>query len=112
MSFNPFRKIRVAVGSPITDKQINAVQDNIEIALKPLLNRDQLDSNIIKNISLVPGIVNKVPHTLGRVLQGWIIIRNHGINTAVVDLQDTNTSQHLLLNLAVSEACVVDLLVF
>ena len=112
MSFSPFRKIRVPPNANPTAKQINDNIDNTAAAFQQILGKDQLDSSIITNISLVPGIVNSVSHTLGRKLQGWIVIRNHGIATNIIDLQDTNNSPNLLLNLFVSEACMVDLLVF
>lgn len=112
MSFVPFRKIRVPPNTQITDKQINAVQDNIALALQPLLNEDQLDSILLKNITLTAGIVNTVAHGLGRPLQGWYVVRNHGSNIPITDLQDTATSPKLLLYLTVQQNCVVDLLVF
>ena len=112
MSFSPFRKIKVPPNDTPTAKQINDNIDNTAAAFQQILGKDQLDSSIVSNIKLVPGIVNSVPHTLGRNLTGWIVIRNHGIATNIIDLQDTNKSPNLLLNLVVSVKCMVDLLVF
>lgn len=112
MSFKPFRKIRVPPNTQVDDKQINAVQDNISLALSPLLNKDQLDSSILTNVSLLPGIVNTVPHGLGRVLRGWMVVRNHAASIPISDMQDTGGSPKLLLYLTVPSACTVDLLVF
>lgn len=112
MAFSPFKKIRVPPNTNITDKQINAVQDNISFAVSQVLGKDQLDSILITNVVLVPGIVNKVSHTLGRSLNGWYVVRNHGQSVPIIDQQDTNKAANLLLYLTVPTKCMVDLIVF
>ncbi len=112
MSFKPFRKIRVAPNEPITPKNINDVQDNISEAISQMLNKDQLDSTVIKNINLQPGIINKIPHNLGRNLIGYIVTRTHNGYAFLQDFQDTNPSPNLLLYLQVPAQCTIDLLVF
>jgi hypothetical protein len=112
MAFVPFRKIRVDTSSTPSAKTVNDVQDNIASAFQQVLGKDQLDSSVLTNITLNPGTINKIPHTLGRALTGWIVIRNHGISTPITDNQDNNKSPNLLLYLSVSTYCVVDLLVF
>ena len=113
MAFFPFRKIRITPTDTPTSKQINDIQDNIGNAIQQLLGKDQLDSAIIKNVSLAAGVTNSVAHKLGRPLTGWIIIRNHGgYAVGITDLQDTNKSPQLYLQLTTPAPCVVDLLVF
>lgn len=112
MAFNPFRKIRVSPDQEITSKHINDVQDNVAVALGQVLGKDCLDLKLLKNVILLPGITNMVDHGLGRVLDGWMVVRNHGGYAILTDLQDTNQSQHLLLYLTTPATVMVDLLVF
>lgn len=112
MAFKPFKKINVNNNETISPKHINAVQDNISQALGQLLGKDQLDNQVLTNITLLPAITNKVPHQLGRRLSGWIVVRNHGGYSMLTDLQDTNASPHLLLYLYTPALVVVDLFVF
>ncbi len=112
MSFKPFKQIKVPPNSEITEKQINAVQSNIAEALAQILGKDQLDSKILQNIQLNPGVINKVAHGLNRNLNGWIVIRNHGGYSLLTDMQDNNQSPHLLLYLTTPVFVMVDLLVF
>jgi hypothetical protein len=112
VAFNQFRKIKVAPDVAITEKHINTVQDNVETSLKQVLGKDILDRRLLKNIVLLPGITNIVPHTLGRDLQGFNVVRNHGGYSLLTDLQDTNKSPHLTLLLTTPVRVVVDLEVF
>lgn len=113
MAFKAFKKMRLATGDQVVEDDFNILQDNVEQAFSQLLNKDQLDTRVIKNVLLKPDITNKIPHTLGRALQGFIIVRNHGQYSHLIrDLQDTNPSPHLLLYLTTEILLTVDLLVF
>ena len=112
MAFKPYRKIRVPPEGVVTSKHINDVQDAVGEALGQLLGKDALDVVLLKNIKLLPGIINTVAHGLGRVLDGWIVVRNHGSYAILTDKQDDNPSPNLLLYLTTPNAVVVDLLVF
>lgn len=112
MAFKPFRKVKVPPDEPVTEKHINTVQDNVAEALGQLLGKDALDSKLLKDITLLPGITNKVSHGLGRKLQGYIVVRNHGGYAVLTDQQDTNPSTNLLLYLTTPALVKVDLLVF
>lgn len=112
MSFKNFREIRFAPNSPITEKHINDVQRNIFTCLSQITNKDQLDSALIKNVVLLPGINNIVNHTLGRTLQGWHVVRTHGSYNMVYDNQDNNPAQNLTLWLLTPVQILVDLIVF
>jgi len=112
MAFHPFKKKKVSLGETPTADDFNTAQDYIESALAQLLGKDTLDQVLIKNVLLLPGIINKVPHKLGRVLNGYTPVRNHGGYAILTDLQDTNPSPHLLLYLTTPVQVTVDLLVF
>jgi hypothetical protein len=48
---------------------------------------------LISDIKLTPSGINYVNHGLGRMLQGWQVVRTHGTGTAIQvwDVQDANT---------------------
>ena len=54
---------------------------------------------------------NTINHMLGRILQGWIIVRNNAAVT-FYDLQTTNQQTSSTLVLHASGACIVNILVF
>ena len=112
MSFKPFKQIRLAPNVTVTDKNINDVQNNIAQCLNQITNKDQLDSVIIKNIVLFPGVVNNVSHNLSRTLQGWYVVRTHGSYNQVWDNQDANPSPNLTVWLLTPIQVTVDLLCF
>lgn len=130
MSFKPFKQIRVqpmptnsstdpqtqitALQKQVTEltKALNQFQSNASEAFGQVLGKDSLDVAIVKNVSLVPGVINKVSHTLGRNLQGWKITRTHGSYAVITDVQDLNNSPNLLLYLTTPVAVTVDLEVF
>jgi hypothetical protein len=111
MAFHPFKKIRVAPGEPVTDKQINATQDNISEAISQLLGKDQLDSILLKNIVIVPGL-NKIAHTLGRPIQGWHAVRPRQGYALLWEDAINNQSPNLYVYIYSAAACQVDLIVF
>lgn len=112
MAFKQLKIIQLSANETVTSKHINTVQSNIANALTQVLGKDQLDSIIVKNVQLLPGIVNSVQHGLGRQLSGYIVIRNHGGYSVLTDKQDINKSPELLLYLTTPAYCVVDLLIF
>jgi hypothetical protein len=113
MAFHQFRQIKVPPNEEVTSKNINDVQNNIAQAISQILGKDQLDSNIITNFLLLENITNHVPHGLGRKLQGFYIIRNHGGYSHLVrDLQDLNLSPNLTLDLTTEIQITVDILCF
>ena len=111
MAFNPFRKIRVPPEEELTAKHINTVQDNLSIALGQLLGKDILDLKLLKNVKLIEG-TNYISHGLGRILNGWYVVRAHDSNPILFDMQDTNDSPQLILVLSSELTTTVDLIVF
>jgi len=71
---NAFRKIRVK------DKDLEQVQSNIANTIAPVLRSLIVDGVLVKDIELVNG-VNRVNHTLGRPLEGWIIVDRNSAAT-------------------------------
>jgi hypothetical protein len=111
MSFKQFRKIRLTEDLSLKDliKAVNNLQDNILEAITQIVNKDQLDRLMLKNIVLYPNKVNVVSHKLGRELQGYSVCRNHGGYSWLTDTQDTNLSPHLTLLLTTPTQCTIDL---
>ena len=111
MAFKPFRTIRVDANAQPTSKNINDLQLNIEQSISQVLGNDQLDSVIIKNIQLEPGL-NKVSHTLSRNIQGWKVIRPRQGYALLWEDAVGNPSPNLLIYMYSAAACLIDLEVF
>lgn len=107
IAFKPFKQIKVPPGANPTAKDINDVQFNIGQALGQLLGKDQLDVAVVQNISLKSGL-NKVSHTLGRNLNGWIVVRpRQGYAWLWEDIEG-NPSPNLLAYIYSAAPCTVD----
>lgn len=78
--------------------------------LNPIVSNPANNSLILKNQSLTTG-ANVINHKLGRILQGWIIVRQRAL-ASVYDTQDTNQMPQLTLNLVSSANVTVDIEVF
>lgn len=87
----------------------NSLISNLNHIFTALLKKVQLDSVILTN-QTISGVTT-LPHTLGRTLSGWQIIRQRSPGL-IWDNQDTNTDPGTYLVLKSTEAVVVDLLVF
>ena len=99
MSFRKFIKIITASGN----SDFNRLQDNIQESLQPIIEKIQLDSNIIQNISLTQGIVNNVPHLLNR-----IPIKFHHTAYAQVDIWYAQKPDTKFIYLLCSANTVID----
>jgi len=100
------------------DRVLNMVQDNISKVLNPVLKNPILDGQILTKISLVVGL-NVIPHGLGRTLVGWYFVRvrfgtyqQNYVWNGVYDLQDSNPTPQLNLQLMSVAPVVVDIAVF
>lgn len=106
MAFQRFQKVNS------DDRVLNQVQDNIERSLAPIIRNTALDFQIVEGVLLVNGLLNKIPHGLGRPLMGWTTVRLRG-QAIVWDDQDLNTgASHLYLYLRTTAVVTVDLKVF
>lgn len=104
-SLNPIEKIKT------TDSDLSAVQDNIVRSLSSLLVKEILDGQILKNISLASGSINKVSHLLSRPVTGYIVIKKNA-NATIWDSESSNAQKDLFLTLNTSANCTVSLWVF
>ena len=95
----------------LQERPLQQLQDNVDIALNQVVNRELLDGQILQNISLSASGVNEIEHKLGRELLGWMVVRSRAQST-VWDNQDDNVRQSATLLLNASADVVVDLWVF
>ncbi len=91
-------------------RDLNQVQNNLATAINPLLNNPLLNGTFLTNVSLGIG-TNVIKHGLNRTLQGWIITLNSGAST-FYDLQSSNPTPQLTLELVSSAAVTVNIYVF
>ena len=93
------------------DKDLAKLQENVKVALTPVLNSSIIDGNIIRNVKLEPTKRNEVLHRLDREPLGYVIIRKRS-DSRIWDLQDTNTSPRQTFTLACSHEVNVDIWFF
>lgn len=93
-----------------TIQDLSLLQTKWKSVLDVLLSRPSLDCSILSNITLVTGS-NTINHELGRVLQGWRIVRLRS-PAAINDTQDSNPQPRLTLMLTSSANVVADIEVF
>lgn len=92
----------------IKDQTVSLLQDSLINFFKQFYQKPQLDSLLLRNVSLSSG-TNFVPHTLGRVYTGWKII---DINANVSIWRSSIQNNDKFLTLDASGACTVSIEVF
>jgi hypothetical protein len=92
------------------DQSFTLLQTNWSAQLNPLLAAPSNNSIILKNVSLTTGS-NTINTTLGRTLQGWVIVRQRAA-ASIHDNQDNNPNPTLTLVLISSANVVCDIEVF
>jgi hypothetical protein len=92
-------------------RSYNSLITNLTQIFTSLLQKVQLDSVILQSIPLNAGSVTIIPHTLGRTLSGWQIVRLRGL-AVIYDSQDQNPNPQTYLQLVSTDPVVVDILVF
>jgi hypothetical protein len=85
-------------------------QDRWASQLDPVIASAPNNSNILKNVVLAIGS-NVINHKLGRVLQGWQLVRIRAAAT-IYDNQDSNQTPDLTLILVSNAVVTIDLEVF
>ena len=115
MSLPQFTVQQVSSGNQTTTpalvRVLNSLIQNLSSIFSSLLQQVQLDSIVLSNTAVNTGI-NLIPHTLGRTLTGWQVIRQNAVAN-FYDQQTTttyNTGTYLVL--VSSAPCVISLLVF
>ncbi len=79
--------------------------------LNPLLASPLATPTLLKSVALVTGQTNTINHLLGKVLTGYLVIRQRAQAT-IWDSQDSNPLPSKTLQLLCSANVTVDLLVF
>jgi len=93
------------------DPLLQRLQDAIAASFQQFEKLPQLDSVIIKDITLASGIDNQVEHKLGRSIQGWQIIRKDA-NANVWESATANTTPSSTIILRSSATVKVSFLFF
>lgn len=93
------------------EPKLERFQQNVDEALRPLIQANILDGRLLRSVSLITGQANLVEHKLGRAPQGWLVIRSRAQAT-VWDLQDSNELPSKTLDLRCSANVTVDLWIF
>lgn len=105
MSIKKFNRIRTE------DDNADRIQDNIERFSRQFLDKEIIDGILLKDIDLVSASTNELNHSLGREIQGWIVVRQRA-SAIIWDDQDNNSRPELTLRLNTSADVTVDLWVF
>ena len=69
------------------DPDLLKVQENVEQAIKPLLQSIVVSGQVLKSVTVSAGSNNLVEHGLGREIQGYIVIKRSA-NSTVFDKPD------------------------
>lgn len=105
MSISPLRKVRS------DDDTIRQLQGAVDLVFQELLKKQLIDGNFFEDVELTMGIVNLVPHKLGKEAQGYIVVKRDA-NATIWDSESTNEMKNSFLNLRTSADCVISLWVF
>lgn len=84
---------------------------SIDTALQSIQIKEILAGNLIKNVVLATGVVNKISHGLQYAVSGWIVVKSNAQAT-LWDNESSNTQKEQLLFLRTSAAVTVTLWVF
>lgn len=92
------------------DQDFQLMQSRWATIINPLLGNPSLNTSILKNVALKAGS-NVIAHKLGRVLQGWRIVRQRQA-ASIYDNQDAQQLPQFNLTLVTDNPVVVDLEIF
>ena len=105
MALRAFKKLK------IEDRATEKFQDNVEVSLNAVLNKEILDGILIQNVSILTGVTNVINHKLDRIPLGYLIIRKRA-DSRIWDLQDANNNKTKTLSLVCSADVTIDIWVF
>lgn len=91
------------------DQALQQLQSRWSSILDPIIDLPINSAVILRNVVLSSSAV--ISHTLGRRLQGWVVIRQRG-DATIYDRQDVNPNPDKTLLLTASSGISVDLLCF
>jgi|TARA_Y100000310_G_scaffold10507_1_gene11203 hypothetical protein len=92
------------------DGGLERVQNSLENSFRSIQSCLLLDGHLLRDINLAVGD-NTVAHKLGRILQGWLIVRKSG-PIVIYDKQAENANTGQVLTLNATIAGTVSLWVF
>lgn len=95
----------------LKDPESQKLQQNVENAIEPIIRKEIIDGVLIKDVCLRAGISNEVKHALGRIPQGWIVVRKRA-DARIWDIQDHNRNPSKTLALTCSHDVKIDLWIF
>lgn len=103
--------LHYASGSLATSYDLLRAQTVVGAPLNALLRKPHMDSQLIENVALTPGVENRLEHGLGRDVRGYWITRG-GNGALVWWVEPSDANPRLYLPLATTAACDIDLVVF
>lgn len=95
----------------VVDTDLQKVQQNIENAIQPIIQKAIIDGILLKKVCLEAGHSNEVKHSLGREPLGWLVVRKRA-DARIWDVHDFNRNPSKTLSIACSHDVTVDLWVF
>ena len=69
--------MRSIAGVQSSNRELNQTQENIKLALAPVLTNALVQGAFLKDVALNPG-TNTIAHGLNRTQQGWLITDTNG----------------------------------
>ena len=91
------------------DSDLMSIQDSIDQLFQEFAPNPFLKGNLVKDISIVSGVVKSVPHGLKEPITGYIVTKN---SANAVIWQTANTTSQLLYNLNASANTTIDVWFF
>ena len=88
-------------------QDLTTVQNNIEEALDQIMPKEIIDGHLLKKITLTNAITNRIEHKLGRIPQGFIIVKQSAsvvITSSAFDFR--------YINLIITGNAICDIWVF
>lgn len=77
------------------DHKLNQIQNNMEQAITPVLDKAIIDGILLKDIAITTGSVDIVDHKLGRTPLGYIVVKRSA-NSVIWD--SATNSRSISLN--------------
>ena len=103
MSLKAFKKVG------FEQKEVAKLQENVDSAIKRVLDAAIIDGLLLEGIELTNGQVTSIDHKLGRNLRGWLLVDKN----ANANVWRANTDKPgLKLNLNTSATVTVSIWVF
>lgn len=90
------------------DGLLNRIQDRLKSVINAIARKPIVDGILLEGVTLANSATNRVPHNLGRLPRGWIVVKR----TSGAVIYDNVAADDKFLTLNSSAAAVVSLWVF